>query len=46
MTRVLDSRGQAELIEAILRQCELVLAEGAAISADRERIRIRRLPLR
>ncbi|MGC4053986.1 MAG: DUF5615 family PIN-like protein [Paludibaculum sp.] len=42
----LDSRGQAELIEAILRQCELVLVEGAAISADRERIRIRRLPLR
>ena len=42
----LDAMGQAELIRSVYLQCEAVLSEGAAISADRERIRVRRLPLR
>ena len=42
----LDARGQADLIRAVYVQCEDALSEGAAVSADRESIRIRRLPLR
>jgi predicted nuclease of predicted toxin-antitoxin system len=42
----LDAQGQADLIRAVYAQCENALAEGAAVSADRETIRIRRLPLR
>jgi predicted nuclease of predicted toxin-antitoxin system len=38
--------GQADLIRAVCLQCEAALLEGAAVSADRERIRIRRLPLK
>lgn len=41
----LDSHGQAALIERILVDCEVALAEGAAVSADRSTIRVRRLPL-
>jgi predicted nuclease of predicted toxin-antitoxin system len=37
---------QAELIESICVQCESVLADGVAISADRQSVRLRRLPLR
>jgi predicted nuclease of predicted toxin-antitoxin system len=42
----LDANGQADLIAAVCRQCESALAEGAAVSADEESIRIRRLPLK
>ena len=42
----LDAIGQAELIRSICRQCEAALSEGAAISADGESIRVRRLPLK
>jgi predicted nuclease of predicted toxin-antitoxin system len=42
----LNAQGQADLIRSVLAQCEDALAEGAAVSADRESIRIRRLPLR
>lgn len=42
----LDARSQADLIQTILEQCADLLREGAAISADRDTIRIRRLPLR
>ena len=42
----LDAQGQADLIRAVYVQCEDALSEGAAVSADRESIRIRRLPLR
>lgn len=42
----LDAVGQAELIRSVYLQCVTALAEGAAVSADRDRIRIRRLPLR
>ncbi len=42
----LDAQGQADLIRSVCLQCETVLAEGAAISADREKIRIRKLPIR
>jgi predicted nuclease of predicted toxin-antitoxin system len=42
----LDATGQADLIRSIYLQCEAALSEGAAISADRERVRIRRLPLK
>jgi len=45
-TQGLNAQGQADLIRSVLAQCEDALAEGAAISADRESIRIRRLPLR
>ncbi|HXN49702.1 MAG TPA: DUF5615 family PIN-like protein [Bryobacteraceae bacterium] len=37
---------QAGLIESVCTQCETALSEGAAVSADRKSIRIRRLPLR
>ena len=42
----LDAQGQAELIRSVHAQCEDALYEGAAVSADRENVRIRRLPLR
>lgn len=42
----LQAEGQAELIERIVTQCEEALSSGAAVSADGDRIRIRRLPLR
>lgn len=42
----LDAQGQADLIYLVCRHCESALSEGAAISADRESIRVRRLPLR
>jgi predicted nuclease of predicted toxin-antitoxin system len=42
----LDAQGQADLIRSVCVQCEDALSQGAAVSADRESIRIRRLPLR
>jgi predicted nuclease of predicted toxin-antitoxin system len=42
----LDAQGQADLIRSVYLQCEDALFEGAAVSANRESIRIRRLPLR
>ena len=42
----LDAQGQADLIRSVCVQCEDALSEGAAVSADRESIRVRRLPLR
>jgi len=42
----LDARGQADLIRSVCIQCETALSEGAAVSADLESVRIRRLPLR
>ncbi len=42
----LDAQGQADLIRLVCVQCEGALSEGAAVSADRESIRVRRLPLR
>ena len=42
----LDAQGQADLIRAVCVHCEDALSQGAAVSADRESIRIRRLPLR
>lgn len=44
--RGLDAQGQADLIRSVCLQCETALSDGAAVSADRESIRIRRLPLR
>lgn len=41
----LGALAQADLIESICRQCQTALAGGAAISADGESIRVRRLPL-
>jgi len=42
----LDAIGQAALIRSVYLQCEAALADGAAISADGESVRIRRLPLK
>ena len=42
----LDAQGQADLIRAVYVQCEDALSQGAAVSADGESIRVRRLPLR
>jgi predicted nuclease of predicted toxin-antitoxin system len=42
----LDAQGQADLIRSVCTQCEAALSEGAAVSADRQSIRVRRLPLR
>lgn len=42
----LDAEGQADLIQVVCAQCERALLEGAAVSADRKSIRVRRLPLR
>lgn len=42
----LGAEEQAGLIASICAQCESALVEGAAISADGDSIRIRRLPLK
>jgi predicted nuclease of predicted toxin-antitoxin system len=42
----LDAEGQADLIRSVCVQCQSALSEGAAVSADRESIRVRRLPLK
>jgi len=42
----LDAQAQADLIRSVCTQCETALSQGAAISADRHSIRVRRLPLR
>ena len=42
----LDAQGQADLIRSVCLQCDDALSQGAAISADRDNIRVRRLPLR
>ena len=42
----LDARGQARLIRSVYVQCETALSEGAAVSADGETVRVRRLPLK
>lgn len=42
----LDAQRQADLIQTVFVQCENALSEGAAVSADRETVRVRRLPLR
>ena len=42
----LGAAAQADLIESICRNCEAVLMDGAAVSADGKTARIRRLPLR
>lgn len=45
-TQGLDAQGQADLIRSVYVQCEQEISGGAAISADGESIRLRRLPLR
>jgi predicted nuclease of predicted toxin-antitoxin system len=42
----LDAQGQADLICTVFERCEDALRDGAAITADLESIRIRRLPLK
>jgi predicted nuclease of predicted toxin-antitoxin system len=42
----LSAEAQARLIESICVQCEAALTQGAAISADGQSVRIRRLPLK
>lgn len=42
----LDARSQAHLIRIVYMRCEDALSEGAAVSADRETIRIKLLPLK
>jgi predicted nuclease of predicted toxin-antitoxin system len=42
----LDAQGQADLIRSVCVQCDEALSQGAAVSADRGSIRIRRLPLK
>jgi predicted nuclease of predicted toxin-antitoxin system len=42
----LNAEAQADLISSTCRQCQIALSEGAAISADGVKVRIRRLPLR
>ncbi|MBL8234276.1 MAG: DUF5615 family PIN-like protein [Bryobacterales bacterium] len=37
---------QADLIASICRRCDVLLVEGAAVSADGRSLRVRRLPLR
>jgi len=41
-----DAKGQAHLIYSVCVQCEMALAEGAAVSTDGQTIRVRRLPLK
>jgi predicted nuclease of predicted toxin-antitoxin system len=41
----LDAQEQADLIRSVCIQCDAALSEGAAVSANRESIRVRRLPL-
>ena len=42
----LDAEGQDNLIRTVYARCEDALRDGAAVSADRESIRVRRLPLK
>lgn len=42
----LDAQAQADMIQLIHSYCETALRDGAAVSADRNKIRVRRLPLR
>jgi predicted nuclease of predicted toxin-antitoxin system len=42
----LAAEGQAQLIHSVYEVCEEAIVEGAAVSADKTSIRIRRLPLR
>ncbi|HTU34763.1 MAG TPA: DUF5615 family PIN-like protein [Candidatus Acidoferrum sp.] len=42
----LNAEQQADLIASICENCAAALAEGAAISTDGKRMRIRRLPLK
>ncbi len=42
----LDAKGQSDLIRLVCIQCADALSSGAAVSADRTNIRIRRLPLK
>ena len=42
----IGAQAQADLIQSVCVQCENALSEGAAVSANRETIRVRRLPLR
>lgn len=41
-----DASGQADLIRAVYTHCADALSKGAAVSVDRNSIRVRRLPLR
>ena len=41
----LDAQAQVDLIRSVWQVCEAALAEGAAVSADTESVRVRRLPL-
>jgi len=42
----LDSRGQAALIRRVWENCGSEIGDGAAVTADGRRVRVRRLPLR
>ena len=42
----LDAQAQADLIQLVCAECESALEGGAAVSAGRNNIRVRRLPLR
>jgi predicted nuclease of predicted toxin-antitoxin system len=42
----MDAQRQASLIRAVFAACEAAIEKGAAISADGETVRVRRLPLR
>ena len=42
----LAASAQADLIEAVCLSCGATLQDGAAVSADGNSVRIRRLPLR
>jgi predicted nuclease of predicted toxin-antitoxin system len=42
----LGAQAQAEFIQMVCRRCGQALQDGAAVSANRKAIRIRRLPLR
>ena len=44
--QTIDAQGQADLIELIYGHCETALKAGAAVSANRATIRVRRLPLK
>ncbi len=40
----LNAQGQADLIRSVCVQCKNALSDGAAISADADSIRVRRMP--
>jgi predicted nuclease of predicted toxin-antitoxin system len=44
--QMMDAQGQADLIQLIYGRCETALLAGAAVSANRVTIRVRRLPLK